>query len=238
MDFEKANTYTLKLLKEADAYNRWIFQRISPWLGNKILEVGCGIGNITEMLISRGKIFVSDINRKYLQIVEDRFRNNPNFQKAILWDISKEPPEELYNAIDTILCCNVLEHVKDDDSVLKNFYQLLSSGGRLIILVPAMKILYNSLDQELGHLRRYSKKEIIMKLKSNSFKILYIGFFNILGIIGWFINGNILRRQLLTQKQIIVFNKFVPILSRLEKVIPSFIGLSIIATGEKGRSLI
>ncbi len=232
MDFERSDAYTLKLLKEANAYNRWIFQKISPWIGDKILEVGCGIGNITEMLINHGKIFVSDINKEYLQIVEDRFRNNPNFHKAVLWDISKDPPKELYNAIDTVLCCNVLEHVEDDNSVLKNFYQLLPSVGRLV------KFLYNSLDQELGHLRGSSKREIIMKLKSNSFKILYIGFFNILGIIGWFINGNILRRRLLSQKQICVFNKFVPILSKLEKVIPSFIGLSIIATGEKRRNLI
>lgn len=237
MDFERANTYTLNLLKEADAYNRWIFQKIRPWLGEKILEVGCGIGNITGLLLNHGKVFVSDVNIEYLQIVENRFKNNPNFQKAILWDITEKPPEELYNEINTILCCNVLEHVEDDDSVLKRFYQLLPSAGKLIILVPAVKAIYNSLDHELGHFRRYSRREVIMKLKSYSFEILYIDFFNISGIAGWFINGNILKRRLLSQKQIKIFNKFVPIFLRLEKVIPSFIGLSIIAVGEKRRNL-
>lgn len=237
MDFESANTYTLNILKEANAYNRWIFQKIRPWLGGKILEVGCGIGNITGLLLNHGKIFVSDINKEYIQIIEYRFKNNPNFQKAILWDITEEPPKELYNSIDTILCCNVLEHIEDDYSVLKSFYRLLPSGGRLIILVPSVKAIYNPLDRELGHFRRYSKREVIMKLKSCSFEILYIDFFNILGIVGWFINGNILRRRLLSQKQMKIFNKFVPILLRLEKVIPSFIGLSIISVGEKRRNI-
>jgi SAM-dependent methyltransferase len=233
MDIERANTFTLNLLKEANAYNRWIFEKIKPWLGEKILEVGCGIGNMSGLLLSQGKLFVSDINKEYLYIVENRFRTNPNFQKSILWNISEEPPKDLFNAIDTIVCINVLEHVEDDDSALRNFYCLLPQGGRLIILVPALKILYNSLDKELGHFRRYNKRELIKKLSLSYFSIQNIDFFNISGIIGWFLNGNIFRRRLLSQKQVMIFNKFVPILAMVEKAVPSFIGLSLIAKGEK-----
>ncbi|MGB9715569.1 MAG: class I SAM-dependent methyltransferase [Thermodesulfovibrionales bacterium] len=237
MNFERADTYTLNLLKEADAYNRWIFQKMKPWIGKRILEVGCGIGNITGLLLSYGKVFVSDINIEYLQIVEKKFKDNPNFQGSIMWNITENPSRDLYNAIDTIVCCNVLEHIEDDESALKKFYQLLPFDGKLIIIIPALKILYNPLDHELGHFRRYNKSEVIKKLKSCSFKILYIDFFNISGIIGWFINGNILKRRFLSRKQIKIFNKFVPILLRLEKIVPSFIGLSIIAVGEKRRNI-
>ena len=51
-DTEKTNTLTLFILEGAEAYHRWIFEKISPYLGEDILEVGCGIGNLTALLLS------------------------------------------------------------------------------------------------------------------------------------------------------------------------------------------
>jgi 2-polyprenyl-3-methyl-5-hydroxy-6-metoxy-1,4-benzoquinol methylase len=135
--------------------------------------------------------------------------------------------------IDTIVCSNVLEHIEDDNSVLKNFYQLLPGGGRLIVLVPSLKMLYNVFDQELGHFRRYGKEELIRKLTLNGFKICYLNFFNLFGIFGWFVNGTLLRRRFLSARQVRVFNKMVPFFIRVEKVFPTLVGQSLIAVGER-----
>lgn len=233
MDIEKTNTVTLYLLEEASTYNRWIFNKISPWLGKNILEVGCGIGNLTGLLLGHGKVIVADVNKDYLQIVENKFFNHPNLINTIFWNIQETFPGNSRSAIDTIVCSNVLEHIEDDDSVLKNLYHLLPTGGRLIVLVPALKILYNLLDQELGHFRRYNRKELILKLTSNGFKVRYLKFFNFFGIFGWFVNGVLFRRRFLPQRQVRIFDKMVPFLIWLEKVIPSFAGQSLIAVGEK-----
>jgi 2-polyprenyl-3-methyl-5-hydroxy-6-metoxy-1,4-benzoquinol methylase len=233
MDTEKTNTLTLSVLEEAVSYHRWIFQKIRPWLGKTILEAGCGIGNLTGLLLSQGMVTVVDMNKNYLQRVEEKFRSHSKLKEVILWDVRQEPPKNLGISIDTIVCSNVLEHIENDDAVLKNFYQLLSSGGRIIVLVPALKILYNVLDQELGHFRRYSRKDLIQRLTLNGFKIQYLKFFNLFGILGWFVNGTLLRKRSLSVGQVRIFNKMVPFFIQVEKVIPTFAGQSLIAVGEK-----
>lgn len=267
MDLEMTITSTLSILEEAPAYNRWIFEKIRPWLGQSILEVGCGTGNLTGLLLSKGGVIASDINEGYLQIVGNKFQGHPNLKEILIWDIQEvfcrvpkgsategyglnvqsrdrscEEPESggaslqrspLRTPIDTIVCSNVLEHMGDDDSVLENFYQLLPVGGRLIVLVPALKVLYNVLDRELGHFRRYGKKELIQKLTVNGFKVRQLTFFNLFGILGWFMNGTLLRRRLLPVKQVRIFNMIVPLFIRVEKVIPTLAGQSLIAVGEK-----
>jgi SAM-dependent methyltransferase len=233
MDTDRTNTLTLHILEEAIAYHRWIFEKIRPWLGKSILEAGCGIGNLTDLLLSHGRVIVTDVNEGYLQIVEDKFRGHSNLKEVLLWDIQQKPPKNLCVPIDTIVCSNVLEHTEDDDAALKNFYQLLPGGGRLIVLVPALKMLHNVLDQELGHFRRYGKEELIRKLTLNGFKIRSLKFFNFFGIFGWFVNGTLLRRRFLPERQVRVFNKMVPFFIRVEKVFPTLVGQSLIAAGER-----
>ena len=162
------------------------------------------------------------------------FRGHPNLKKVFLWDIRRPPPQNLDDPVDSIVCCNVLEHIEEDEKTLGYFYQILPPGGRLILLVPALKWLYNSLDQGLGHFRRYRRRELHQKLKARGFKICRLTFLNGLGILGWFLNGTILRRRLLPARQVRIFNKLVPFFILFEKAIPTVVGQSLIAIGEKG----
>src|SRR4030042_777870 len=171
MDVEKANTLTLSILEEDSAYNQWIFDKVRPWLGKSILEVGCGIGNLTALLLQAGKVVASDMNPHYLQKVDDKFGSHSNLNGVLLWDIQQDLSKDFPVSIDTILCSNVLEHVEDDDTVLSRFYRFLPQGGRLVLLVPALRILYNTFDRELGHFRRYSKGELEQKLHRSHFKL-------------------------------------------------------------------
>jgi len=234
MDTELTNTLTLSLLEKAIAYHRWVFEKIRPYLRGNILEVGCGIGNLTGFLLNHGKVIVSDINEGYLQMVENKYRKHPNLEGVLLWNIEQNPVQNFNMRIDTILCSNVLEHVEKDDAALNIFFQLLPEGGRLIILAPALKGLYNVLDKELGHFRRYNRAELIQKLIRNGFRICSLEYINLFGIMGWFINGTLLRRRLLSTRQIRVFNRMVPLFIRIEKIIPTWVGQSLIAVGEKG----
>src|SRR4030066_379425 len=92
---------------------------------------------------------------------------------------------------------------------------------------------YLQLDKDLGHFRRYSKKELVSKVEQSGFRILYLTYFNPFGILGWFFNGSILRRRILPQNQVKVFNKMVPLFISLEKIIPNWVGQSLIVVGEK-----
>lgn len=233
MDTERTNTITLSILEEATSYHRWIFEKIKPYLKGNILEVGCGIGNLTGWLLGWGKVVASDMNEDYLQLVEKKYPDHSNLEGVFIWDIQQEPVRELLASFDTIVCSNVLEHIGDDISVLKHFNQLLFGEGRLILLVPALKCLYNQLDKDLGHFRRYSKKELVSKVEQSGFRILHLTYFNPFGILGWFFNGSILRRRILPQNQVKVFNRMVPLFLSLEKITPNWVGQSLIVVGEK-----
>ena len=233
MDNALTHALTLSLLEKAGAYHQWVFEKISPYLRGNILEVGCGIGNLTSFLLNHGKVIVSDINEGYLQTVENKYRNHPNLKGVLLWNIEQNPVQNFNMPIETILCSNVLEHIEKDDAVLNIFFQLLPQGGRLILLVPALSGLYNGLDKGLGHFRRYNRAELIQKLTRNGFRFYYIRYFNLFGMLGWFFNGTILRKHLLSAKQIRIFNRMVPLFIRIEKILPTWLGQSLIAVGEK-----
>jgi len=233
-DVEEVNTLTLSILEEAPAYHRWIVEKMRPWFGETILEVGCGVGHLSALLLRHGRVIPTDINGDYLQIVENKFRDHPNLKKVFLWDIRRPAPKELDEGIDSIVCSNVLEHIEEDEKTLGYFYRALSPGGRLILLVPSLKWLYNNLDRELGHFRRYSTRELYKKLEAQGFKVCHLTFLNGFGILGWFLNGTVMRRRLLPIQQVRIFNRLVPFLIRFEKVLPLVMGQSLIAIGEKG----
>jgi SAM-dependent methyltransferase len=236
-EYSKTNTLTLRILEKADAYHRWIYQNISPHIGEDVLEIGCGIGNMTGLLLGRRRVIASDVNKRYLRIVEGRYRGHPNLKGILRWDIRQSTPKGIDPSIDTIVCLNVLEHIEGDGQALKNFFNLLPAKGRLIVLVPALKPLYNSFDRELGHFRRYSKKELTGKILANGFQVTALRYFNFFGLFGWFVNGTLLRRRLLPARQVKMFDHLVPLFMKVEKIIPPLAGQSLIVIGEKARTV-
>jgi len=82
---------------------------------------------------------------------------------------------------DVIYTSNVLEHIEDDLEQLREIYLNLSDQGKLIVYVPANQFLYSQMDEDLGHFRRYSKKEIENKLNRSGFKIIKIEFSDSVG---------------------------------------------------------
>lgn len=233
MGHEKIDKATLLLLENANFYNKIVFEEIRPFLKGNIFEVGCGIGNLTGWLIKQHKVMVADMNEDYLEIIRKKFGNHPNLLDSLIWDIRKDFPYRLDHLFETIVCSNVLEHIEEDEMVLKRFYHLLPKGGRIIMFVPALGLLYNRLDQELGHLRRYEKSEVLKKFKESGFKIIHLKYFNLFGILGWFLNGKILKRGILPKGQLYIFDRFFPFLIRIERSLPNFLGQSLIAVGKK-----
>jgi SAM-dependent methyltransferase len=135
---------------------------------------------------------------------------------------------------DTIICVNVLEHIEDNVMTLKNMHDIMVEGGKLLLLVPALKLLYGEIDRFHNHYRRYSRFELIDKLNKSGFKIIDNYYMNSTGIFGWFYDTIILRRQEHTSKHVMFFDRFiVPWLSRLERLKRPPIGLSLIVIAEK-----
>ena len=82
---------------------------------------------------------------------------------------------------------------------------VLENGGRLVLLVPAHSALYSDMDRNIEHFRRYDLRSLGKMVEDAGFKVVHQRHLNMLGAIGWFVNGRILRRQLIPSRQLRIF---------------------------------
>jgi SAM-dependent methyltransferase len=203
-------------------------------LGRRVLEIGSGIGNITKFLLDRDLVIATDVEPKYLTLLKNSFGKYKKFIVERLYIPGAEIERYRSYHIDSVICFNVLEHIEQDETALRNIFDLLEPGGRFLLLVPSHPWLYGSLDQHLGHRRRYGKKELKSKLETAGFKVIFLKYFNRIGILGWFLNSRIMRRKRLPSSQLRIYNLLVPIF-KLERFFPLPFGTSLLAVAEKSK---
>jgi glycosyltransferase involved in cell wall biosynthesis len=213
-------------------FNKWMAETIRPWLGSRVLELGAGIGNMTQHLARSRKLYVAtDLDEEHLARLRVRFQNRPNLRCGIC-DLS-DPADfaALGGAFDTVVCLNVLEHVEDDLRGLRNIRSVLQPGGRAIILVPQDQSIYGTLDKILGHHRRYSAGELGARMVEAGFQFERMLEFNRITRPGWYLNGRILKRRDFGRFQLRVFDWLVPVWKRLDTLLPwpavSLIGIGV-----------
>jgi glycosyltransferase involved in cell wall biosynthesis len=224
--------YILQSVRKARGFNRWIFANIQKYIGQHVLEAGCGIGNFTEMLISRSRLICADLDDFYVEMISRRFGHLENV-KTIKTDLATNELIESIDGekVDTVICINVMEHIPDDAAVLANFYKLLSPGGHAIILVPAHMWLYSKCDETLGHCKRYSQESLKAALQKAGFEVADVWEFNRLGVYGWWVSKQ-MQNATLSPRQMKLYERLLPIAKLLDriKVGP---GLSVIGVGRK-----
>lgn len=237
-EIDQEGMKTLKAIAEADKFNHWMYQAIADHCQGNILEIGSGIGNISEQVLADGKnLSISDIRQNYLDVLNQRFLGNTNLQESFLLDIVDPDFDNTHKSrfekYDTIFAMNIVEHVKDDSLALKNLKKLLKPGGKVIILVPAYQALYNRFDEELEHYRRYSFNQLSCLITSTDYNLIESKAFNFMGIFGWWFTGSIIKKKTIPAGQMNLFNKLVPIFRLLDILVRKRMGLSVIAVGQK-----
>jgi len=227
-----AGQATLDTLAGAERVNRWIFDQVKDFLGERVLEIGSGVGSMTKYLLSRKLVVASDVDPRHLDRLRHRFVEGERLRVLHLDAADIDVAALVPFALDTVMGLNVLEHVLDDERALAHLHELLPPGGRIVLLVPALQRLYGSLDAALEHHRRYGREELRQKLDRAGFHVEHLRFFNVPGILGWWLNGKVLRRRVLPGGQVKLFDLLVPIF-RLEERLHLPFGLSLIAVGRK-----
>jgi SAM-dependent methyltransferase len=121
---------------------------------------------------------------------------------------------------DTVVCLNVVEHVDQDVTALRNIWESLDEGGRAIVLVPCGPELFGTLDEILGHVRRYTEAGLIEVATQAGFQVERLLKFNRAGVLGWWLNGRVLRKKTFDLGQIRMLNILTPLFRLLEPVLP------------------
>jgi len=221
---------TLERLESAPHYNAWLGSKLRPHLGKRILEVGAGIGTLTrEIAEGRERVIALEADTYYAQRLSNLFRGSSVVRplhapvEETDWDaLSRE-------MLDTVFLSNVLEHIADDAQAVRHFRSVLPVGGRLVVLVPALPRLFGSLDEAVGHHRRYVPETLRAVIEANGLEIETLEWLNLLGIFGWYLNGKILKRRVLPALQLRVYDRVAPLLARAEAMWKLPVGLSLIA---------
>jgi hypothetical protein len=128
---------------------------------------------------------------------------------------------------------NVIEHIESDSLAVRNASKLLGSEGRLVILVPALQWLYNRLDRELGHYRRYTANSVRQLLVSQGMQLIDLSYFNPAAIPGWWFSGTVLKRKLIPERSLKLFNSLVGLLRLVDPITRHALGISVIAVAGK-----
>ncbi len=222
-----------RLAAAAPRYNRWLFERVRPWVGRRVLEIGAGVGTMSAFLMNGAheRVVLTDTNPHYLERLGARFAHQTHVGVAPL-RLPTFNPDLARERLDTIICLNVLEHVREDMLSLNTMFRLLEPGGRLVLLVPSLPAIYGTLDRALGHFRRYTPTELRRKYAAAGFRVRHLEYFNLAGVPGWWFTGRVLKRELIPTGSLRWYDVLVP-LFRLERWLPWRLGQSLIAIGER-----
>jgi len=219
-------------LQNAWRYNQWIHDLIDPYVGQRVLDAGCGIGNITRLFLDRELVIGVELLPEFCQYLRKTIGKAENFR---LVECNLNDPGLMRltaERIDTIICVNVLEHIEDDVYMLSRFRQIIQPSGTVALFVPAHPWLYGPHDAADGHFRRYTMRGLCQKLRRAELDIVTCRWVNFPGIFAWAMRS-LFRRRTFTGGECRVFDRVVPLVAAAERLIAPPVGLSILAVGRK-----
>jgi SAM-dependent methyltransferase len=234
-DYSTTGNTNLESLDEAHRFTEWMYEQIKPHLIGSILEIGSGTGTYSKKIVRdfpHNTLYLSELDQQYVEHLRSTF-GGPS-RHILSLDIEVGIGEVSPASIDAVFALNVFEHIRDDDQALRNVYRLLKPGGCFVMLVPAHPSLYNRIDASIDHFRRYTKSMARDKATAAGFSIERLYFFNFFSIAGWWVNGNILKKETLDARLLRVFDRLVPAFRFIERyILRGSIGISLIAVLRK-----
>lgn len=198
--------FEFEALWAAKNYRTALIQEFRDFLHGNVLEIGAGIGQISEQLVR-----IPQVNRAVAVEPEPAFcachRARLPGHELIEGTTQQIPAGTQWNAIVSI---NVLEHIGDDDGELSCYGELLQSlHGTLCLFVPARPEIYAPIDKDFGHFRRYTHRQLRLKLARAGFEVVRLNYFNFIGYFAWWLNFCLLKKRLFEEKKVVFFDRII-----------------------------
>ena len=229
----------LEAMSFAVNYHHWILSVFRPYLGTRVVEVGAGTGSFSELLLGHPMESLSLVEPSAAmhRILQDRIAQLRPVVKIESYNSTFVEVAEQIKARqqpDSIIYVNVMEHIPDDGIELKAIWRTLARHGRAFIFVPALPWLYGNFDREVGHFRRYTKPEFEDKCRQLGFKILKSAYFDLAGVLPWWIQYRLLKASTLKPGAVKFYDKYVvPATRAIESAIKPPIGKNLLLIVEK-----
>ena len=222
----------------AENYHRWILDIFQPYLGSRLVEVGAGTGAFSELILERKPASLSLVEPSEMyRILTSR-----------LAAMQTETEVKTYNAIfsrvageirerqrpDSIIYVNVLEHIPDDGAELAVVRETLPEAGRVFLFVPALQWLYGSFDRQVGHFRRYTKKELEGKCRRAGLRVLTSGYLDLPGVLPWWVKYCLVRSEAMEPGAVKFYDRYcIPLIKAAETLVRPPLGKNVFLVAEK-----
>lgn len=210
--------FELESLSLAKNYQRWMYEAVAPFLGDSILELGAGIGNLSQWLPVRNALILSELESRYIEIL----RKKPGLHspKVRILQINLDSPisSQLRDSgIDTIVSFNVMEHVENDRASFEDQVLLLKNSGhpgpkRIVTFAPAMPVAFGELDRKFRHFRRYRAADFHRIFRSIDPGIrVTTRYFNLLSLLPWIVKGRVLKKASINPEEVGLIERAIPL---------------------------
>jgi SAM-dependent methyltransferase len=219
---------SLDRMAEAANYNEWLYKRATPYLGDRVLDFGAGVGTFTALMAERAQVVAVEPDTAFIPKLRERFAGSERVEVVAGDDTLVESLGEF----SSIVCLNVLEHIPNDLGTLRHFRASLRPDGYLLLLVPAHRALFGEIDRSVGHERRYDRPLLRSRLATVGLEPVDLRYVNPVGALGWLVSSRILRRPQVPTGPLRFYDALVPLLRPLDRLRLPF-GLSLWAVARK-----
>jgi SAM-dependent methyltransferase len=209
---------TVARLSRAPHFQAWLADQLRPHLGARVLEVGSGTGDLTQLLLPRERYVATDVNPLCVHALKALEADRPYFRAQLCDVLRRETFPE--GDFDTVVGVDVLGSIADDRVALQNLRAVLPEGGRAVLVVPHQPQLQNTLDRAVGYVRRYDEATLRALAAEAGFEARAIVPFNRAGTAGWWLGGTLLRRRKFDVAAVVALNGLTPVLRKVDAALP------------------
>lgn len=224
-------------------YYQWTFSLIESHLGQRVLDVGCGIGNFTQLLAGRCRDVVAvDGDEQSIQALTYLLSDHSNV-RALTADLPTVELVQLTGGrFDSIVSLDFLEHVEDDAALLRSFCDIAARDTRLILKVPSSPGLFGGIDVASGHYRRYSMDSLRDVLSRGGWTPLHLKYMNFCGVFPYWLQCALRKKQTnfsrtFSRSTLRLINAGIPVLRLIDRLLGPPLGLSIVAVASRQSSI-
>ncbi len=219
---------------EQQAYFDWIAGLFGAALAGDVLDHGAGTGILSERLLARAsRVVALEPERLLFDRLVQRFAASPRVT-PMHGTIETYLERDGAGRLDAVVSSNVLEHLADDVGCLRQLRQALRPGGALAVYVPARGELFGSLDEAVGHLRRYTRSLLKTRLEQAGFAVEWVRYANLAGVLPWLVSGRLLRQRAIEAQSLRLYDRWIfPVSARLEARLRIPYGLNVAALARR-----
>jgi SAM-dependent methyltransferase len=148
----------LELFIKAKNWKKYWAGRVRPFVRGSVLDVGAGLGATFDYLSNSSDSWTClEPDPDLCDQLQERLANHPRPPRVVCGTLDAIGADEKF---DTIVYIDVLEHIEHDGEQMQAATARLKPGGFLIVLSPALPLLFSPFDRSVGHFRRYTARSL------------------------------------------------------------------------------